>query len=125
MLGMERGGTALEAPSEIKRRVVEEGKYVPKIKEKNVVKKQDELRAAGLLRENQNLKDLFEDEEPIITLAGEVIFEEEITEEEVELIERELSKYAKGIFDESKQTWRKQQVYFSMKKYLILKLLRM
>ena len=89
--------SVLEAPDSIVKCLMEEGKFEPKLKRKNLVKKQGELRDAGLLGEDQALGDLFHEDEQVIPLSGVVIMEEETTQELVTKVERELSNFAKDI----------------------------
>ena len=64
--------TDIEAPEKIKDRLMTEGVYRPKIMYKNVMRKGAELREAGLLEEDQKVADLFNNDEMIKALAGEI-----------------------------------------------------
>ena len=105
--------SAIEAPTKIIKRLRDEGRFEPKLKQKNLVRQQQMMRDSGLLEEEQKLKDLFNDDnEQIIPLAGEIIMEVETTEEMVKAVEVELSKYAKEIFTE----WKKRHVQTNLEK---------
>ena len=85
----------IEAPSVIIDRLVDESIYRPKILQKNILRKGQELRNAGLLTENQKVKDLFgDDNETVIALAGEQLIIP-ITREDINVIEGKLSKFAR------------------------------
>ena len=70
------------------------------------------MRDAGILEEGQKVKELFEEDQQIIPLAGEIILEIETTEEMVTEVEKKLSKYAKEIFDE----WKKRHIQTNLEK---------
>jgi hypothetical protein len=64
-----------EAPSTVKARLVEEGRYQPALKLKTLQRSRG-LKESGLLQDGQRIKDLFDDEgEAIKPLAGEVVRE--------------------------------------------------
>ena len=69
-----------------------------------MIRQGKELREAGLLEEDEKVSSLFEDEEQIKPLAGEA-YMKEITQEEVEVIEAELSRLAETILKD----WRRRQ----------------
>ena len=69
-----------------------------------MIRQGKELREAGLLEEDEKVSSLFEDEEQIKPLAGEA-YMKEITQEEVEVIEGELSRLAETILKD----WRRRQ----------------
>jgi hypothetical protein len=65
----------VEAPEIIVERLMEKGVYRPKVFFKNVMRKGAELKEAGLLVEDQKVSSLFEDEEMVLPLAGEIPIE--------------------------------------------------
>ena len=71
----------LEAPRKIVDRLKNEGRFEPKLNVKQVVNRQAEMRKCGLLLESENVTDLFLEEEQVKPLAGEIIMEEETTDE--------------------------------------------
>ena len=104
--------SVLEAPATIVKRLIEEGKYEPKLKMKNLIRKQQELKDAGLLSEEETLKDLFREDVQVIPLSGEVITEEETTREMVKKVEKELVTYAIDITAE----WKKRHIQTPLEK---------
>lgn len=65
----------IEAPDKIVKRLLEDGIYRPKVFQKNVMRKGRELREAGLLEEGQSVSSLFEEDEMVKALAGEILME--------------------------------------------------
>ena len=65
----------VEAPEIIVERLTEKDVYRPKVFFKNVIRKGAELKEAGLLVEGQKVSSLFEDEEMVLPLAGEIPME--------------------------------------------------
>jgi hypothetical protein len=72
------------------------GKYEVKLTQNQVVRRQAEMRATGLLQEGQKVADLFQEKEQVVPLAGEVVVEEEVTVELVKEVESDLSKYMRS-----------------------------
>lgn len=96
----------MEAPSKIVARLRDEGRYEPKLRKTDVVKRQQEMRESGLLQEGQTIADLFDDEEQQVPLAGELIMEEETTADMIKQVEAELVGYSKDIYNE----WMKRHI---------------
>ena len=69
----------IEAPDIIMNRILEEGIYRPKIYLKNVIRKGRELREAGLLDEEEAVSSLFNEDNMVKALAGEVPIEIPVT----------------------------------------------
>ena len=90
----------MEAPSKIIDRLKNEGRYEPKLKKNQIIKRQQEMRISGLLLENQTVEDLFFEKEQVVPLCGELIMEEATTDEIIEDSERILSRYAQSIYEE-------------------------
>ena len=98
--------SVMEAPSEIVKRLVREGRFEPKLKEKNLVKVKQDMRDAGLLAEDENLNDLFHEKQQVKPLAGEVILEKETSKEVVRKVEIILEGFAQEIDSE----WKRRQI---------------
>ena len=96
----------LEAPKRILDKLKDEGIYEPKLTESQVVKRQAEMRSTGLLQEGEKVADLFKENEQVVPLAGQIVIEEEVTEEKVKQVEITLSNYAKTIHEE----WMKRHI---------------
>jgi hypothetical protein len=69
----------VEAPEKIVERLLETGIYRPKVLYKNIIRKGGELREAGLLEGDMKVTSLFEDEEMVLPLAGEIPMEVPVT----------------------------------------------
>ena len=69
----------IEAPDIIMNRLLEEGIYRPKIYLKNVIRKGRELREVGLLDEEEAVSSLFNEDNMVKALAGEVPMEIPVT----------------------------------------------
>ena len=91
---------SLESPKVILDRLKTEGKYVPKLKREQVICRQEEMRDSGLLADGKAWYELFEYEEQVVPLAGEVIMEKETTDKIVESVEKELQGYARSVLEE-------------------------
>jgi hypothetical protein len=65
----------IEAPDKILDRLITEGTYRPKLLYKNVMRRGQELKEAGLLEEGEKVSSLFEGEEMVRALAGEIPME--------------------------------------------------
>lgn len=93
----------LEAPKKIVDRLKAEAKYIPQLKKNQVVRRQQEMRESGRLQEGQKVDDLFEEDEQVVPLAGELVLEEMTTDEVIQQVEKELRSYAKSILLEFKK----------------------
>ena len=100
----------LEAPRKIVDRLKNEGRFEPKLNVKQVVNRQAEMRKCGLLLESENVTDLFLEEEQVRPLAGEIIMEEETTDEIITEVETKLSTFAGNIH----KLWTARQIQTSL-----------
>ena len=103
--------SVMDSPKVIVETLVSESRYEPKLLQNNVVRKGHELREAGILGEEDKVSCLFEDDEQVCALAGEV-YMKEITSEKVSEIEGELSKIARAICAE----WKRRCIQTEMEK---------
>ena len=81
----------IEAPLNIVERLQVEGRYEPKLEKSQVLRRQQEMRESGLLQEDMKVVDLFEEDDQVVPLAGELIMEEDTTEDVLKQVEGELS----------------------------------
>ena len=93
----------IEAPKKIILRLRDEQIYRPKIFRANV-RNYSDLEEAGLLEDGEKIEDLFEDDEPVKALAGEVLMES-LTSVDLEEIETELEELAEDFVIK----WRERQ----------------
>jgi hypothetical protein len=100
-----------EAPAKMISRLVDEQIYRPKVFRRNVRSYRD-LEDAGLIDEEDTIDDLFEDDEPIKPLAGEILMKS-ITWEDVREVEVELQEIAGSL----KDMWEEKQTRTNLDKY--------
>ena len=96
--------SVMEEPRTIVETLLSGSRFEPKLLEKNVTRKGQELREAGLLEEGEKVSSLFDNDKQIKSLAGEA-YMKEIDNAELKSVEKELSKLAETI----SKDWKRRQ----------------
>ena len=94
--------SVVEAPTKILERLLSQSEYKPKVLEKNLRGRSNNLREAGLLDANEKVSDLFNDDEEVKPIAGVAVMSP-ISPEEIKQIEVKLQNLAADIGKEWKK----------------------